>query len=109
MKTRHGAPSCGQTSAYRTRVDHYLSLFFIPLIRVKQGEPFLLCEGCRRPVDGFQTSRHERPGRLQKDLCQHALCLACGKTVEFWVSFKYCPPLRAAGKMNHLREKKIDR
>jgi predicted RNA-binding Zn-ribbon protein involved in translation (DUF1610 family) len=76
-------PSCGQTSAYRTRVDHYLSLFFIPLIRVKQGAPFLLCEACRGPVDAFQAPKRVPPSGAA------GVCVACGKTVDG--SFKYCP------------------
>ena len=54
-------PACGLARAYTTRVDHYLSLFFIPLFRVKRGEPFLLCNGCQRPVDGFQASSPDPP------------------------------------------------
>jgi hypothetical protein len=63
-------PSCGRSQAYTTRVDHYLSLFFIPLIRVKQGEPFLLCEGCQRPANGSRATRSgcTAVGRL------HRLC-----------------------------------
>jgi predicted RNA-binding Zn-ribbon protein involved in translation (DUF1610 family) len=77
-------PSCGQMSVYRTRVDHYLSLFFIPLIRVKRGEPFLLCEGCRRPVDGLEAPTPQAPPSGAA-----SVCVACGKTVDG--SFKYCP------------------
>ena len=79
-------PSCELMQAYTTRVDHYLSLFFIPLIRVKQGEAFLLCERCQRPVDrGFQAPpRARRPPSA--DL---AVCVACGETFD--ASFKYCP------------------
>ncbi len=61
-------PACGLTQAFATRVDHYLSLFFIPLIRVKQGEPFLLCEACQRPVNGSRTPVQEVVRRF------HRLC-----------------------------------
>jgi hypothetical protein len=44
-------PSCGLFQAQLRRVDHYFSLFFIPLLRVKQGTPFLYCQRCQRPVD----------------------------------------------------------
>jgi hypothetical protein len=54
-------PSCGLAQAYTTRVDHYLSLFFIPLIRVKKGAPFLLCDRCGRPLDDFQAPAHAQP------------------------------------------------
>ncbi|MGB9700273.1 MAG: zinc ribbon domain-containing protein [Thermodesulfobacteriota bacterium] len=39
-------PRCGLPSARLKRLDHYLSLFFIPLIPVKRGEPFLECHRC---------------------------------------------------------------
>jgi hypothetical protein len=41
-------PACGLHQAYQKRIDHYLSVFFIPLIRVKEGEPFIICERCHR-------------------------------------------------------------
>jgi hypothetical protein len=39
-------PSCGLYQARLKRVDQYLSAFFIPVLRVKKGDPFLLCERC---------------------------------------------------------------
>ncbi|MBC2712231.1 MAG: zinc ribbon domain-containing protein [Desulfosarcina sp.] len=77
-------PACGLAQAYTTRVDQYLSLFFIPLIRVKQGTPFLLCEGCQRPVDDFQAPVQETS--TSRSL---AVCVACKRTFDG--SFKYCP------------------
>jgi RNA polymerase subunit RPABC4/transcription elongation factor Spt4 len=77
-------PSCGLSQAYTTRVDHYLSLFFIPLIRVKQGEPFLLCEGCQRPVDGSRAPVQEVP-----PTGDFIVCVACKRTFDS--SFRYCP------------------
>lgn len=77
-------PSCGQERAYTTRVDHYLSLFFIPLIRVKQGEPFLLCDGCQRPMENFQPPVREAPPSGSS-----RVCVACKKAFD--ASFKYCP------------------
>ena len=41
-------PVCGLAQAYYKRVDQWLSLFFIPVIRVKKGEPFIMCEKCER-------------------------------------------------------------
>lgn len=78
-------PVCGLAQAYATRVDHYLSLFFIPLIPVKQGEPFLLCEHCQQPVDDVNPAAAE-PAPLSGDL---AVCVACKQTFDS--SFKYCP------------------
>mgnify|MGYP001829110457 CR=1 FL=1 len=77
-------PACGLARAYTTRVDHYLSLFFIPLFKVKQGESFLLCEGCQRPVDAFQPSTPDPPSSGAT-----GVCVACRKTFDG--SFKYCP------------------
>ena len=77
-------PTCGLTQAYTTRVDHYLSLFFIPLIRVKQGAPFLLCHGCERASDGSQASTQKVPPPGAE-----RVCVACRKTVDG--SYRYCP------------------
>jgi hypothetical protein len=78
-------PACGLVQAYTTRVDHYLSLFFIPLIRVKRGEPFLLCEHCQRPVDDSgPPPAQEVP--LSGTL---TVCVACKRTFDG--AFKYCP------------------
>jgi len=38
--------SCGLCQARMKRVDHYISIFFLPILRIKKGEPFLLCEKC---------------------------------------------------------------
>ena len=78
-------PSCGSVQAYTTRVDHYLSLFFIPLIRVKQGESFLLCERCQGPVgDEFQA-----PPKADRLSGAETVCMACRRTFDS--SFNYCP------------------
>jgi len=77
-------PACGLAQAYSTRVDHYLSLFFIPLIRVRQGEPFLLCEGCQRPVDGRRKTVQKVPLSGSS-----AVCVACKRVFDS--SFNYCP------------------
>jgi len=44
-------PECGRLALYHKRIDHYLSLFFIPVFPVKRGEPFLSCEGCGASFD----------------------------------------------------------
>ena len=77
-------PACGLAQAFTTRVDHYLSLFFIPLIRVKQGEPFLLCEACQRPLNGNRAPVKEVPLSGAS-----TVCVACKS--DFDSSFKYCP------------------
>ncbi|SPF39937.1 hypothetical protein SBDP1_280015 [Syntrophobacter sp. SbD1] len=42
-------PGCGLAQARLKRVDHYLSLFFIPLFPVKKGDPVLICDRCGEP------------------------------------------------------------
>lgn len=77
-------PACGLAHAYPTRVDHYLSLFFIPLIRVKKGAPFLLCDSCQRPVDGDGIMAQATP--LSGTT---TVCVACKRAFDR--SFSYCP------------------
>ena len=78
-------PSCGLVRAYTTRIDHYLSLFFVPLIRVKRGTPFLLCQDCQQSMgDGSPAVGHEAPPSGET-----TVCVACRKTFDG--SFKYCP------------------
>ena len=74
-------PSCGLLRARYKRVDHYFSLFFIPIIPVKRGEPFLFCDRC-----GVQSQ--DIPGPLHKDDINRS-CKNCGKKLDS--DFKYCP------------------
>jgi len=77
-------PACGRARAYSTRVDHYLSLFFIPLLRVKQGEPFLMCESCRQPENGFGPHQQQAPLSGAD-----TACVSCGRSFDS--SYRYCP------------------
>lgn len=47
-------PECGRPAMLPCRVDHYLSLFFIPLFPVRKGETALCCRECgaTKPYDG---------------------------------------------------------
>lgn len=76
-------PRCGLHQARRQRVDHYLSLFFIPLIRVKTGEPMLVCDRCERPV--------AEPGGAPAGggAAHPASCRRCGGPLE--PGFRFCP------------------
>jgi len=75
-------PACGLARAYLKRVDHYVNLFFIPLFRVKQGEPVLMCERCgTNPVD-TGTTVYKRPESPRS-------CRYCGRPLE--QDFIYCP------------------
>jgi hypothetical protein len=83
--TPQRCPLCGLMQAYKSRVDHYLSLFFIPLVRVKKGAPVVWCEHCRRPADeDFQWPPRDAPPSPGV-----RVCVACGKTFD--AAFKYCP------------------
>ncbi len=45
-ETRKLCSACGLAQAKLKRVDQYLSLFFVPLFRVKKGDPVLICDRC---------------------------------------------------------------
>jgi RNA polymerase subunit RPABC4/transcription elongation factor Spt4 len=72
-------PVCGLHRAFTKRVDHYLSLFFIPVLKVKTGEPFLMCDRCERSVAEFgpEISPAEKS------------CPACSKRID--PSYSFCP------------------
>jgi len=76
-------PACGHFEIHQKRVDHYLSLFFIPLFPVKRGTAFLICEKCNTIIDehGYSTG-FERPMREQR-------CPSCGRKVA--PDFTFCP------------------
>ena len=75
--------NCGLSRAYLTRIDHYLSLFFIPVLRIRKGEPFVQCERCGHVTD--EGGRVFRPGI---DLRQPR-CHRCGAGLQD--AFSYCP------------------
>jgi hypothetical protein len=74
-------PSCGLMRARYKRVDKYISLFFIPIIPVKRGDPFLFCDSCGLQSTGVVT------GNLYGQ--NSPLCKNCGKTIK--KDFIYCP------------------
>jgi uncharacterized CHY-type Zn-finger protein len=76
-------PICGLNQAYYKRVDHYLSLFFIPIIRVKKGEPFIMCDGCEQTLHEFGLD-YTRQHQAEAGTCRY-----CGKTLGG--DFKFCP------------------
>jgi rubrerythrin len=75
-------PSCGLAQAYLKRVDHYVSLFFIPVIRVKKGEPVLVCNRCESA--GFNAPKQQPPSESPSVMCKQ-----CGRSLEN--DFRYCP------------------
>jgi len=69
-KQARSCSRCGHFEVYLKRVDHYLSLFFIPLFPVKKGAPFLICENCKTVVDG-QGYRMDAEQALGCSHCAH--------------------------------------
>lgn len=82
--TPRRCPVCGLARAYYKRIDHYFNLFFIPIFRVKKGEPFVMCERCERTVHEFD----DEISRSQLDK-KETPCNQCGRALE--ENFKYCP------------------
>jgi RNA polymerase subunit RPABC4/transcription elongation factor Spt4 len=76
-------PSCGLYQAFRKRVDHYVAVFFLPIVRVKQGPAFLECRSCGSLSDESGESLGE-PGRTRGNACAY-----CGRAVER--NHRYCP------------------
>jgi hypothetical protein len=77
-------PNCGLAQARLKRIDHYLSLFFIPLFPVKRGEAVLICDRCEAVSPPDQPiGRHPLAGSGLKR------CSRCGSPLE--ASFRYCP------------------
>lgn len=76
-------PACGLAQGRLKRIDHYLSLFFVPLIPVKRGEPMVICDRC-----GAISTPAENKGK-SPTILKGAACRQCGYPVE--PSFRYCP------------------
>jgi RNA polymerase subunit RPABC4/transcription elongation factor Spt4 len=76
-------PVCGLARAHYKRVDHYFNLFFIPILRVKKGKPFIMCDRCERTVHEFKEE-YGHPANRKGAMCHH-----CGKDLD--KNFKYCP------------------
>lgn len=76
-------PTCGLFQAYYKRIDHYFNLFFIPIVRVKKGEPLLMCDRCERAVHEADRYHNDMPEE------QFGSCSQCGKAVE--KNYAFCP------------------
>ena len=76
-------PSCGLYQSRLKRVDHYFSVFFLPLFRVRKGRPYMECRSC-----GGLFSESGQPwvdppaGRTKR-------CANCGEALH--PGFRYCP------------------
>jgi len=74
---------CGHPEISQKRIDHYLSLFFIPLFPLKKGIPFWVCGHCGTVYDDSGTPLStQRPD--EKKVCPH-----CGRSV--YADYTFCP------------------
>jgi len=76
-------PVCGLAQARYRRVDYYLNLFFIPLFRVRKGEPFLMCDHCEQSVQDMGEDYHRMMRKEGAD------CPRCGRRLH--PGFRFCP------------------
>ncbi len=76
-------PACGLAQARLKRVDHYISLFFIPIFPVKKGEPVLMCDRCKA------VSSPGGPEAPAGAAFAGPKCARCGYPAE--PGFRYCP------------------
>jgi len=65
------------------RIDHYLSLFFIPLFRIKKGVPFFLCGNCGVHFKEDGTLLQSDPADVKRE------CRFCGRRQDS--GFIFCP------------------
>jgi hypothetical protein len=77
-------PRCGLHQAYLKRVDHYISVFFVPVLKVKTGEPVLVCDRCETPVAESAIAPAPQAGKVcrfcQKNFpAEYLFCPACGR------------------------------
>lgn len=79
-------PRCGLAQARLKRIDQYLSLFFIPIVRIKRGPVLLVCERCEQAFDPEQP---HFPSESPATAPRPRICRSCGQTLQ--PSFTYCP------------------
>lgn len=80
-KQERACPYCSHFEVYVKRTDQYLSFFFIPLIRVKTGMPYVICESCRALLE---SDREGDTGEGRERRCR-----SCGRFLD--PAFSYCP------------------
>jgi len=76
-------PLCGSVQAYLKRVDHYLSIFFIPIFPVARGKPAIICERCGGISNGMDH------GIDMRAAAGELLCGHCGRKLKR--EFAFCP------------------
>ncbi len=86
---KHGGacPRCGHYGLFSKRTDRYLSLFFIPLFRVKTGTLFVSCDHCHSVFDKRGIPLEQRtPDKVYGEA---RTCPNCASRLED--DFDYCP------------------
>lgn len=86
---RRRCPACGLAQARLERIDHYLSVFFIPLLRVRQGQPVLVCRRCGAVTDPGAAFASESLQGPSPQPSRPPQCGNCGALLE--PGFSYCP------------------
>jgi hypothetical protein len=82
--TPRRCPRCGLHQAYLKRVDHFISVFFIPILKIKTGEPLLICDRCEAPAREADAPPTSESGKFCH-LCKrdfpgdYVFCPACGR------------------------------
>jgi RNA polymerase subunit RPABC4/transcription elongation factor Spt4 len=84
-KSKQICPRCGLAQVHERRLDHYFSLFFIPLVRVRKGEAFSWCEPCQMPLSQADGGADGQPGTGPDRI----VCRGCGKVLD--PNFRFCP------------------
>ena len=70
--------NCGLGQAYLTRIDHWLTVFFIPIFPVRRGQPVVLCDRCGHVAD--ETGRPITRGTGLA--AAKSKCHQCGEILE---------------------------
>jgi RNA polymerase subunit RPABC4/transcription elongation factor Spt4 len=88
-KQARACPFCSHFDVRLKRIDQYISLFFIPILRIKKGIPFLNCENCHVVLNSHTDtdSRDFEFGEMKGGSEQR--CRSCGKFVA--ADYSYCP------------------
>jgi RNA polymerase subunit RPABC4/transcription elongation factor Spt4 len=71
--------ACGLYQLSPMRTDHYLSVFFIPILPIKKGNIFFRCKSCGTVVTESKGSRNSH----------RETCKQCGSVVD--PDFQFCP------------------
>jgi len=80
-------PFCSGSKVQKKRLDHYVSIFFIPLFRIKRGIPFLACGNCQSIINRGEDTVDTGSGFEDTEKLKR--CVSCQQTLD--KEFSYCP------------------